>query len=145
MRRESGALELALLGANSRIIAVSAEAIGDVPLPAGEDVTMQVRLGRDYFALDPVAGETHELRHLRFLRVQRLQRTQHNGPHQFDLTEQVRSAMLQRLERTDFGAELFALAQAGTLTVDVSARPLADVTSVWSDPDPAGTRTVLVP
>lgn len=56
MRRNSGALELALLGANSRIIALSAEAIGDVPLPAGEDVTMQVRLGRDYFALDPVAG-----------------------------------------------------------------------------------------
>lgn len=56
MRRESGAIELALLGANSRIIAVSAEAIGDVPLPASEDVTMQVRLGRDYFALDPVAG-----------------------------------------------------------------------------------------
>jgi nitrogen fixation/metabolism regulation signal transduction histidine kinase len=56
LRRDSGALELALLGANSRIIALSAEAIGEVPLPAGEDVTMQVRLGRDYFALDPVAG-----------------------------------------------------------------------------------------
>jgi PAS domain S-box-containing protein len=56
LRRNSGAVELALLGANSRIIALSADAIGDVPLPATEDVAMQVRLGRDYFALDPVAG-----------------------------------------------------------------------------------------
>jgi PAS domain S-box-containing protein len=56
LRRNSEAIELALLGANSRIIAVSAEAIGEFPLPAAEDVTMQLRLGRDYFALDPVAG-----------------------------------------------------------------------------------------
>ena len=56
LRRNSEAIELALLGANSRIIAVSAETIGEFPLPAAEDVTMQLRLGRDYFALDPVAG-----------------------------------------------------------------------------------------
>lgn len=56
LRRNSEAVELALLGANSRIIAVSAEAIGEFPLPAAEDVTMQLRMGRDYFALDPVAG-----------------------------------------------------------------------------------------
>jgi NADPH:quinone reductase-like Zn-dependent oxidoreductase len=41
--------------------------------------------------------------------------------------------------------ELFAMASAGTVTVDVSVRPLADVEGVWSNPDPAGTRTVLVP
>ncbi len=57
LRRESGAIELALLGANSRIIALSAEGIGEiVPLPASEDVAMYTRLGRDYVALDPVAG-----------------------------------------------------------------------------------------
>jgi nitrogen fixation/metabolism regulation signal transduction histidine kinase len=56
LRADSGAIELALLGANSRIIALSADAIGEVPLAAAEEVAMQVRMGRDYFALDPVAG-----------------------------------------------------------------------------------------
>jgi len=57
LRRESGALELTLLGASSRIIATSSEGIGDhVPIPATDEVMMQVRQGRDYFTLEPVAG-----------------------------------------------------------------------------------------
>ncbi len=57
MRRESSATELTLLGANSRIIATSSESIGEaVPQATEDEVTMQVRMGRDYFALDPQAG-----------------------------------------------------------------------------------------
>jgi PAS domain S-box-containing protein len=57
MRRESSAIELTLLGANSRIIAMSSETIGEaVPQAAEDEVTMQVRMGRDFFALDPQAG-----------------------------------------------------------------------------------------
>jgi PAS domain S-box-containing protein len=57
MRRESSATELTLLGANSRIIATSSDSIGEaVPQATEDEVTMQVRMGRDYFALDPQAG-----------------------------------------------------------------------------------------
>jgi len=57
MRVESGASELTLVGASSRIIATSADTVGEsVPLPATDEVAMQVRLGRDYFALEPLAG-----------------------------------------------------------------------------------------
>jgi PAS domain S-box-containing protein len=57
LRRETDAIELTLLGSNSRIIATSSEGIGEtVPMPATDEVTMQVRLGRDYVALDPLAG-----------------------------------------------------------------------------------------
>ncbi len=55
LRRETGAAELTLLGASSRIIATSSEAIGDVPSAATDEVMMQVRQGRDYFALEPLA------------------------------------------------------------------------------------------
>jgi PAS domain S-box-containing protein len=57
LRRESGATELTLLGANSRIIATSSENIGEAMTPAAqEEVALQVRMGRDYYALDPQAG-----------------------------------------------------------------------------------------
>ncbi len=63
LRRESGALELTLLGASSRIIATSSETIGEsVPLPATDEVMMQVRQGRDYFALEPIAGGGYVVR-----------------------------------------------------------------------------------
>jgi PAS domain S-box-containing protein len=56
-RRENEALELALLGSNSRIVAVSTDRLGEiVPMHANEEMTMQVRQGRDYVTLDPVAG-----------------------------------------------------------------------------------------
>lgn len=63
LRRESGALELTLLGANSRIIATSSEVIGDhVLTPATDEIMMQVRQGRDYFALEPLAGGGYVVR-----------------------------------------------------------------------------------
>ncbi|MET0535745.1 MAG: ATP-binding protein [Steroidobacter sp.] len=56
LRQENEALELTLLGSNSRIIATSSDLLGELPAPLTEEMTMQVRQGRDYVALDPVAG-----------------------------------------------------------------------------------------
>ena len=56
LRRENAAVELTLIGSNSRIIAASSERLGEMPAPLTEEMTMQVRQGRDYVALDPVAG-----------------------------------------------------------------------------------------
>jgi nitrogen fixation/metabolism regulation signal transduction histidine kinase len=57
LRRGSEALELTLLASNSRILAMSSDRLGEmVPAPMSDEMTMQVRQGRDYVALDPVAG-----------------------------------------------------------------------------------------
>jgi nitrogen fixation/metabolism regulation signal transduction histidine kinase len=57
LRQRNEASELTLLASNSRIIAASSDRVGEiVPRHANEAVTMQVRQGRDYVALDPVAG-----------------------------------------------------------------------------------------
>src|SRR5688500_889081 len=56
LRQESEALELTLIGSNSRIIATSSDRLGEMPSPLTDEMTMQVRQGRDYVALDPVAG-----------------------------------------------------------------------------------------
>jgi PAS domain S-box-containing protein len=56
LRQEHEALELTVIGSNSRIIASSSDRIGEMPSPLTEEMTMQVRQGRDYVALDPVAG-----------------------------------------------------------------------------------------
>jgi PAS domain S-box-containing protein len=57
LRQRNEALELTLLGSNSRIIATSSERMGDiVPMRPSEEMNMQVRQGRDYVALDPIAG-----------------------------------------------------------------------------------------
>lgn len=57
LREQHQALEITLVGANSRIIATSSERVGQMmPMPAANEMTMQVRQGRDYVALDPVAG-----------------------------------------------------------------------------------------
>ena len=49
LRREHEALELTLLGANSRIIATSSDRLGEiVPSAGSEEMAMQVRQGRDY-------------------------------------------------------------------------------------------------
>ncbi|HEX7012318.1 MAG TPA: ATP-binding protein [Steroidobacteraceae bacterium] len=57
LRRESEAIELTLLGPNNRIIAVSSERLGEiVPMGPSEEMTMQVRQGRDSVTLDPLAG-----------------------------------------------------------------------------------------
>ncbi len=45
----------------------------------------------------------------------------------------------------EFLPELFAMAAAGALDIDVVRRPLADVETVWTTPAPAGARVVLIP
>jgi nitrogen fixation/metabolism regulation signal transduction histidine kinase len=63
LRREHEALELTLLGANSRIIATSSDRLGEiVPSAGSEEMAMQVRQGRDYAALDPLAGGGYHVR-----------------------------------------------------------------------------------
>ena len=57
LRQQNEALELTLVGANSRIIATSSERLGDiVPMRPSDEMNMQVRQGRDYVTLDPIAG-----------------------------------------------------------------------------------------
>jgi nitrogen fixation/metabolism regulation signal transduction histidine kinase len=57
MRQQNEALELTLLGSNSRIIATSSERLADiVPMRPSDEMNMQVRQGRDYVTLDPIAG-----------------------------------------------------------------------------------------
>lgn len=57
LRQSSQAQEVTLLGANSRIIATSSEKIGEiVPTAPSDELTMQVRQGRQYVTLDPLAG-----------------------------------------------------------------------------------------
>lgn len=57
LRRENEALELTLVTSNSRILATSSDRLGDiVPSPLTDEMTMQVRQGRDYVALDPAVG-----------------------------------------------------------------------------------------
>jgi PAS domain S-box-containing protein len=57
LRRDTEALELTLLASNSRILATSSDRLGDiVPGQLSDEMTMQVRQGRDYVALDPAAG-----------------------------------------------------------------------------------------
>jgi nitrogen fixation/metabolism regulation signal transduction histidine kinase len=57
LRATNDAVELTVLGPSSRIMATSSERLGDmIPGRASDEVLMQVRQGRDYVALDPLAG-----------------------------------------------------------------------------------------
>ncbi|HEY4367927.1 MAG TPA: ATP-binding protein [Steroidobacteraceae bacterium] len=57
LRQSKEALEVTLLGANSRILAASSERVGAiVPAAASDELIMQVRQGRKYVTLDPLAG-----------------------------------------------------------------------------------------
>jgi nitrogen fixation/metabolism regulation signal transduction histidine kinase len=57
LRQSKEALEVTLLGANSRILAASSERVGEiVPTAASDELIMQVRQGRKYVTLDPLAG-----------------------------------------------------------------------------------------
>jgi len=57
LRQSKEALEVTLLGANSRIIAASSERVGEiVPTAASDELIMQVRQGRKFVTLDPLAG-----------------------------------------------------------------------------------------
>lgn len=54
LRRESGAIEITLVGQNSRIIATSSDHPADVvPRPPTEEVLLQLRQGRPYVGLHP--------------------------------------------------------------------------------------------
>jgi two-component system, NtrC family, nitrogen regulation sensor histidine kinase NtrY len=57
MRRDAGASEISLVGANSRVIAASSERLGEItPERPPEELVLQVRQGRMYVSLDPLAG-----------------------------------------------------------------------------------------
>jgi nitrogen fixation/metabolism regulation signal transduction histidine kinase len=57
LRRQNEVLELTLLASNSRILATSSDRLGEiVPMRPSEEMLMQVRQGRDYVTLDPIAG-----------------------------------------------------------------------------------------
>jgi len=57
LRQQSDALELTLMGSSSRILATSFDRLGEiVPMRPSDEAHMQVRQGRDYVTLDPVAG-----------------------------------------------------------------------------------------
>jgi nitrogen fixation/metabolism regulation signal transduction histidine kinase len=57
LRREAGATEILLVGANSRIIAASTDRLGEMtPERPPDELVLQVRQGRPYVSLDPLAG-----------------------------------------------------------------------------------------
>lgn len=63
LRQSKEAVEVSLLGANSRIVAASSERIGEiVPTPPSDELSMQVRQGRKYVTLDPLAGGGYVVR-----------------------------------------------------------------------------------
>jgi nitrogen fixation/metabolism regulation signal transduction histidine kinase len=57
LRRSNDALDLTLFGGNSSIIATSSDRIGEItPTRASDEMLMQVRQGRDFVTLEPLAG-----------------------------------------------------------------------------------------
>ena len=63
MRRESGAAELTVLGANNRIVATSSEyPATQVPLRATDEILLQTRQGNPYVAIDPAADGGFQVR-----------------------------------------------------------------------------------
>jgi len=57
LRKGSGAMELTLVGANSRILANSSDRLGEiVATQPTEEVLLQVRQGLPFISVDPVAG-----------------------------------------------------------------------------------------
>ncbi|MEL7449167.1 MAG: ATP-binding protein [Pseudomonadota bacterium] len=63
LRRDSGAVELTLLGANNRIVATSSEYPATVvPMRASEEILLQTRQGDSYIAMDPLAAGGFQVR-----------------------------------------------------------------------------------
>jgi len=63
LRRESGASEMTLFGANARIIATSsANATARLPRPLTEEVAMQAQQNRPFVSLDPLENGSYEIR-----------------------------------------------------------------------------------
>ncbi len=62
-RRQGGAIELTLIGSNGRIIAMSSERLVDtLPQRPLEEAMLQVRQGRPFVSLEPVAGSGYVIR-----------------------------------------------------------------------------------
>ncbi len=62
-RRQTGAIELTLLGANGRIIATSSERLGDtLPQRPLEEAMLQVRQGHPFVSLEPTTGGGYLIR-----------------------------------------------------------------------------------
>ena len=54
LRRESGASEITIYGANNKILATSSDnSVGSLPRPLAEEVLLQMQQDRPYVALDP--------------------------------------------------------------------------------------------
>ncbi|MBB6093375.1 nitrogen fixation/metabolism regulation signal transduction histidine kinase [Povalibacter uvarum] len=63
LRRSNEALDVTLLGSNNRIVAASSDRIGEiVPAAPSDELVMQVRQGRQYVTLDPLAGGGYVVR-----------------------------------------------------------------------------------
>jgi PAS domain S-box-containing protein len=63
MRADSGAIEITVLGPNSRIVAISSERMSEmIPLRPSEETLLQVRQGRPFVNLDPLAGGGYVVR-----------------------------------------------------------------------------------
>jgi nitrogen fixation/metabolism regulation signal transduction histidine kinase len=57
LRRDNEAIDLTLFGGSSRIIAMSSDRIGEITSArVSDEMLMQVRQGRDFVALEPLAG-----------------------------------------------------------------------------------------
>ena len=62
-RRESGASEMTLFGANNRIIATSTDnAAGTLPKPLSDEVILQLQQNRPFVSLDPLDDGSYEIR-----------------------------------------------------------------------------------
>ncbi len=63
LRQSQQASDVTLLGANSRIVAASSDRIGEIfPSAPSDELIMQVRQGRQYVTLDPLAGGGYVVR-----------------------------------------------------------------------------------
>ncbi len=63
MRRESGASEMTLYGANNRVLATSSDsAAGSLPKPLTEEVSLQMQQDRPFVSLEPLGTGNAEIR-----------------------------------------------------------------------------------
>ncbi|HMN45220.1 MAG TPA: ATP-binding protein [Povalibacter sp.] len=62
LRRANEAIDVTLLGSNNRIVAASSDRIAEIPAAPSDELVMQVRQGRQYVTLDPLAGGGYVVR-----------------------------------------------------------------------------------
>ena len=72
LRQKHGAVEVTMLGANSRIIATSSErSVDSLPSRPNDEIAWQVRQSRAYANLEPIAGGGYEIRTVAAIRPSR--------------------------------------------------------------------------